>query len=53
MIDNLSLAGAKVIGFDIQFDSPDARSEFLRSVSDNWPTEFRQFIPGHGDVILV
>ena len=52
VIDNLSQAGAKVIGFDIQFDSPDARSEFLRSVSDNWPTEFRQFIPGHGDVIL-
>ena len=52
VIDNLSLAGAKVIGFDIQFDSPDARSEFLRGVSDNWPTELRQFIPGHGDVIL-
>ena len=52
VVDNLSLAGAKVIGFDIQFDSPDARSEFLRGVSDNWPTELRQFIPGHGDVIL-
>ena len=26
-IDNLSSAGAKVIAFDIQFDSPDARSE--------------------------
>ena len=52
VIDNLSLAGAKVIGFDIQFDSPDARSEFLRGVSDNWPAELRQFIPGHGDVIL-
>ena len=52
VINNLSLAGAKVIGFDIQFDSPDARSEFLRGVSDNWPTELRQFIPGHGDVIL-
>ena len=52
VIDNLSLAGAKVIGFDIQFDSPDARSEFLRGVSDNWPTELRQFIPGHGDVII-
>ena len=26
VIDNLSLAGAKVIGFDIQFDSPDAVS---------------------------
>ena len=52
VINNLSRAGAKVIGFDIQFDSPDARSEFLRGVSDNWPSELRQFIPGHGDVIL-
>ena len=52
VINNLSLAGAKVIGFDIQFDAPDARSEFLRGVSDNWPSELRQFIPGHGDVIL-
>ena len=33
VVDNLSNAGAKVIAFDIQFDSPDARSEYLRSVS--------------------
>ena len=52
VITNLSRAGAKVIGFDIQFDSPDARSTFLRGVSNNWPSELRQFIPGHGDVIL-
>ena len=39
-VDNLSRAGAKVIAFDIQFDSPDARSEYLRSVSDNLPSEF-------------
>ena len=32
VINNLSLAGAKVIGFDIQFDAPDARSEFLKLV---------------------
>ena len=29
-VDNLTKAGAKVIAFDIQFDSPDARSEYLR-----------------------
>ena len=52
VVDNLSAAGAKVIAFDIQFDSPDARSEYLRSVSGNLPPEFQQYLPGHGDVIL-
>ena len=52
VINNLSKSGAKVIGFDIQFDSPDARSTYLRGVSNKWPSELRQFIPGHGDVIL-
>ena len=51
-VDNLSKAGAKVIAFDIQFDSPDARSEYLRSVSSNLPPEFQQYLPGHGDIIL-
>ena len=51
-VDNLSKAGAKVIAFDIQFDSPDARSEYLRSVSGNLPIEFQQYLPGHGDVLL-
>ena len=40
-VDNLSKAGAKVIAFDIQFDSPDARSEYLRSVSGNLSIEFQ------------
>ena len=52
VVNNLSLAGAKVIGFDIQFDSPDARSTYLRRVSDRWPSDLRQHIPGHGDVIF-
>ena len=52
MVSNLSKAGAKVIAFDIQFDSPDARSEYLRSVSDNLPSEFQQYLPGHGDILL-
>ena len=51
-VDNLSKAGASVIAFDIQFDSPDARSEYLRSVSSNLPNEFQQYLPGHGDIIL-
>ena len=51
-VDNLSNAGAKVIAFDIQFDSPDARSEYLRSVSENLPLEFQQYLPGHGDILL-
>ena len=51
-IHNLSKAGAKVIAFDVQFDSPDARSEYLRSVSGNLPSEFKQYLPGHGDVLL-
>ena len=52
VIDNLTMAGAKVIAFDIQFDSPDSRSEYLRSVSNNLPDNFRQYLPGHGDILL-
>ena len=51
-VDNLSKAGASVIAFDIQFDSPDARSEYLRSVSGNLPPEFNQYLPGHGDILF-
>jgi len=51
-VDNISKAGAKVIAFDIQFDSPDARSEYLRSVSGNLPSNFQQYLPGHGDILL-
>lgn len=51
-VDNLAAAGAKVIAFDIQFDSPDARSEYLRSVSSNLPQDFQQFLPGHGDILF-
>ena len=51
-VDNISKAGAKVIAFDIQFDSPDARSEYLRSGSGNLPSDFQQYLPGHGDILL-
>ena len=48
VVDNLSKAGAKVIAFDIQFDAPDARSEYLRSVTDRFPDG----LPDHGDILL-
>ena len=51
-VENISKAGAKVIAFDIQFDSPDARSEYLKSVSGNLPSDFQQYLPGHGDILL-
>ena len=51
-VDNISKAGAKVIAFDIQFDSPDARSEYLRSVSGNLSSDFQQYLPEHGDILL-
>ena len=51
-VDNISKAGAKVIAFDIQFDSPDARSEYLRSVSGNLSSDFQQNLPEHGDILL-
>ena len=42
-VDNLSKVGAKVTAFDIQFDSPDARSS-TRSVKSNLP-RFQQYLP--------
>lgn len=51
-IENISNAGAKVIAFDIQFDSPDTRSEYLRGYTENLSEESRQSLPGHGDVLL-
>lgn len=52
-IENLSNAGAKVIAFDIQFDSPDTRSEYLRDyklfLGDS---QLNIPIPTHGDDVL-
>jgi len=52
-IENLSNAGAKVIAFDIQFDSPDTRSEYLRDyklfLSDS---QLNIPIPTHGDDVF-
>jgi adenylate cyclase len=53
IIRNLSQAGAKVIAFDIQFDSSDMYSEYIRGfmkeieADENWPS-----MPKHGDDIF-
>lgn len=50
VVENLSLAGAKVIVFDIQFDSPDRQSEYLKEIRG--PLRERgmdDLLPAHGD----
>ena len=48
IIENLSLAGAKVIVLDIMLDSPDQRSELLINY-----TQTKEFtLPNHGDDIF-
>ena len=53
MIRNLSQAGAKVIAFDIQFDAPETKSEYLHDFAEKINSEeLKQLIPRHGDKIL-
>ncbi len=53
VVKNLSLAGAKVIAFDIQFDAPEAKSNYLHQFSEQLGIdELKQFIPEHGDVVF-
>ncbi len=53
VVRNLSLAGAKVICFDIQFDSPEMKSDYLRQFAQEAGSEeLESIIPEHGDVIL-
>ncbi|RMF10446.1 MAG: adenylate/guanylate cyclase domain-containing protein [Candidatus Neomarinimicrobiota bacterium] len=53
IVRNLSLAGAKVICFDIQFDSPEMKSDYLRQFAEeSGDTTLKKIIPEHGDVIL-
>ena len=53
IVDNLSRAGAKVIAFDIQFDSPDTRSEYLRDYKLFLDEQVSDIpIPVHGDLLL-
>ncbi|MBT3618775.1 MAG: CHASE2 domain-containing protein [Candidatus Marinimicrobia bacterium] len=52
-IKNLYRAGAKVIVFDIQFDAPETKSEYLHTFADNIQSEdLKQLIPRHGDIML-
>ena len=52
-IKNLYRAGAKVIVFDIQFDAPETKSEYLHSFAENIESEdLKQLIPRHGDIML-
>tara|TARA_A100001011_G_scaffold195066_1_gene203415 strand:+ start:5293 stop:7776 length:2484 start_codon:yes stop_codon:yes gene_type:complete len=53
VVDNLSNAGAKVIVFDIQFDSPDRQSEYLKEIRKNLNERgFSDLVPDHGDSIF-
>ena len=53
VIRNLAQAGAKVIAFDIQFDAPETKSEYLHDFAEKINSEeLKQLIPRHGDKIL-
>ena len=53
VVDNLSNAGAKVIVFDIQFDSPDRQSEYLKGIRKNLNERgFSDLVPDHGDNVF-
>ena len=50
VVKNLSKAGAKVVVFDIQFDSPDRQSEYLKGIRKNLQSRgMSELIPAHGD----
>ncbi|MCH8070048.1 MAG: CHASE2 domain-containing protein, partial [Candidatus Marinimicrobia bacterium] len=52
-IDNLTRAGAKVIVFDIQLDSPDRRAEYLKGIARELKKHgMEDLIPAHGDSVL-
>lgn len=52
-IKNLYRAGAKVIVFDIQFDAPETKSEYLHTFAETIQSEeLKQLIPRHGDIML-
>ncbi|HJM70272.1 MAG TPA: adenylate/guanylate cyclase domain-containing protein, partial [Candidatus Marinimicrobia bacterium] len=53
VIRNLYQAGAKVIAFDIQFDSPETKSEYLHSFINELDQEsIINMIPQYGDTVL-
>ena len=53
IVQNLSLAGAKVIAFDIQFDSNETKSENVHDFIDELDEEtIADRIPQYGDTVL-
>ena len=53
VVRNLTKAGAKVIAFDIQFDAPETKSDYLRQFADEVQSEeLKELIPRHGDEVF-
>ncbi len=53
VLENLSLAGAKVIVFDIQFDAPDRYTEYLKQIRQGLAEKgLRGLVPAHGDSVF-
>jgi len=53
VVNNLSRAGAKVIVFDIQFDSPDRQSEYLKEIRQDLKNKgIYGLVPDHGDSVF-
>lgn len=50
VVKNLSLAGARMVVFDIQFDTPDTRSEYLRNFFAQSDSSHIRF--SHGDSLF-
>ncbi len=53
LVDNLSMAGARVIVFDMEFDQPDPESMLIdRLVHRSGSDRIREFLPQSGDTLL-
>jgi len=53
VVQNLSRAGAKVIVFDIQFDSPDRQSDYLKGIRSGLLARgLGELVPAHGDSVF-
>jgi len=53
VVRNLTKAGAKVIAFDIQFDAPETKSDYLRQFAKEVQSEeLKELIPRHGDEVF-
>jgi len=53
VVRNLSQAGARVIAFDVQFDAPEAKSEYFKGyAADLRKQGFEVPVPEHGDELF-